>query len=84
VAALADGKGKVAKEPGQRRHRLPAPRAAALLGPWVAAAAGDTDGSLVRPQLRGDGGVDYFGQLGQAPCSSAPTATTRPRPTSRR
>ena len=28
--------------------------------------AGDTEGSLVRPEMRGDRVVDYFGQLGQA------------------
>lgn len=39
---------------------------AALLSPWAAAMAGDTDGSLVRPQVRGDRVVDYFGMLGQA------------------
>jgi tetratricopeptide (TPR) repeat protein len=32
----------------------------------VSAAAGDAEGSVVRPQLRGDPSVDYFGQLGQA------------------
>ncbi|HEX5378861.1 MAG TPA: tetratricopeptide repeat protein [Phenylobacterium sp.] len=39
---------------------------AALLSPWVAAMAGDVDGSLIRPQVRGDKVVDYFGLLGQA------------------
>jgi tetratricopeptide (TPR) repeat protein len=39
---------------------------AALLAPWAAAMAGDVDGSLVRPQVRGDKVVDYFGMLGQA------------------
>ena len=39
---------------------------AALLGPWAAAMAGDTEGSVVRPQVRGDKVVDYFGLLGQA------------------
>jgi tetratricopeptide (TPR) repeat protein len=67
VADLANGRGKAAKldlaaEPIGFPHRA----AAALLGPWVAAAAGDLEGSIVRPQLRGDGGVDYFGQIGQA------------------
>ena len=39
---------------------------AALLSPWAAAMAGDREGSLVRPEMRGDRVVDYFGQLGQA------------------
>jgi tetratricopeptide (TPR) repeat protein len=39
---------------------------AALLAPWAAAMAGDTEASLVRPQVRGDKVVDYFGMLGQA------------------
>lgn len=67
VEALAAGKGKLAKdtlsaEPVGYPHRA----AAALLGPWVAAAAGDDEGAVVRPQIRGDAGVDYFGQIGQA------------------
>ena len=67
VDALADGKGKQAKaalgvEPLGYPHRA----AAALLGPWLAAAAGDAEGAVVRPQVRGDAGVDYFGRLGQA------------------
>jgi tetratricopeptide (TPR) repeat protein len=40
--------------------------AAALLSPWAAAMAGDQEGALVRPEMRGDRVVDYFGQLGQA------------------
>jgi Flp pilus assembly protein TadD len=40
--------------------------AAALLAPWAAAAAGDTQGSVVRPTITGDKIVEYFGQLGQA------------------
>jgi len=67
VAALADGKGKIAKaELGTDGIGFPHRSAAALLSPWVAAAAGDTEGAVVRPQLRGDGAVDYFGQMGQA------------------
>lgn len=67
VAALAEGKGKLAQaalgvEPIGYPHRA----AAALLGPWIAAAGGDDEGALVRPQLRGDAGVDYFGRIGQA------------------
>ncbi|MBW8813837.1 MAG: tetratricopeptide repeat protein [Caulobacterales bacterium] len=67
VAALGEGKGKVAKESlGNDGIGFPHRSAAALLAPWVAAAAGDVDASLVRPQLRGDAGVEYFGQIGQA------------------
>lgn len=67
VAALGDGKGKVAKaELANDGIGFPHRPAAALLGPWVSAAVGDTEGSIVRPQLRGDASVDYFGQIGQA------------------
>lgn len=67
VAALADGKGKLARtELGTDGIGFPHRSAAALLAPWVAAAAGDAEGAVVRPSLRGDGGVDYFGQIGQA------------------
>ena len=67
VAALSEGKPKIAKaELGNDGIGFPHRSAAALLGPWVAAAAGDAEGAVVRPQLRGDAGVDYFGQLGQA------------------
>ena len=67
VALLGDGKGKAAQaELGGDPIGFPHRAAAALLAPWVAAAAGDTEGTVVRPQLRGDGAVDYFGQIGQA------------------
>jgi len=67
VAALGDGKGKVAKaELANDGIGFPHRAAAALLGPWVSASVGDVEGSTVRPQLRGDAGVDYFGQIGQA------------------
>lgn len=67
VAALADGKGKVAKaELAADGIGFPHRGAAALLGPWVSASVGDVEGSTVRPQLRGDAGVEYFGQIGQA------------------
>ena len=67
VDALAAGKGKLAKEAlGVEPIGYPHRGAAALLGPWIAAAAGDAEGALVRPQLRGDAGVDYFGRIGQA------------------
>lgn len=67
VESIADGKGKVAQE--QLTGDVigfPHRSAAALLAPWAAAQAGDVEGSLVRPQVRGDTTVDYFGQLGQA------------------
>jgi tetratricopeptide (TPR) repeat protein len=67
VAALAEGKGKAAKDAlGSDGIGFPHRPAATLLAPWTAAAAGDVEASLVRPQLRGDAGVDYFGQIGQA------------------
>ena len=67
VAALAAGKGKEAKAVlGGDGIGFPHRAAAALLGPWVSAAAGDAEGAVVRPQLRGDSGVSYFGGLGQA------------------
>ncbi|WP_309646530.1 tetratricopeptide repeat protein [Phenylobacterium sp.] len=67
VEEMAQGKGKEA-------HAIltgegigfPHRGAAALLAPWAAAMGGDVDGSLVRPEVRGDRVVDYFGQLGQA------------------
>jgi len=67
VKLIADGKGKdayalLAGEGIAFPHRA----AAALLAPWAAAQAGDVENSLVRPQVRGDRIVDYFGQLGQA------------------
>ena len=66
VDALADGKAKQAKEMLSGENiAFPHRSAAALLGPWAAAEAGDVEASLVRPQVRGDRAVDYFGQLGQ-------------------
>ena len=66
VEALADGKGKEAvallNDPGIGFPHKPA---AVLLMPWAAAQAGDTEGSVARPQVRGDRLVDYFGQLAQ-------------------
>ncbi|ALL13542.1 tetratricopeptide repeat protein [Caulobacter henricii] len=67
VDLLASGKGKEAQtllkaEPIAFPHR----QAAALLGPWVAAAAGDAEGAAVQPSLQNDRLVQYFGQLGQA------------------
>ncbi|MDB5499433.1 MAG: hypothetical protein JWP28_3464 [Phenylobacterium sp.] len=67
VEALAEGKGKDAKVLlANDSIAFPHKSAAALLAPWAAAQAGDVEGSLVRPQVRGDRLVDYFGQLGQA------------------
>ena len=67
VEALAEGKAKDARTllTGDG-IAFPHKPAAALLLPWAAAGAGDVDGSLVRPQIRGDRMVDYFGQIGQA------------------
>ena len=67
VDAMAQGKGKDAQARlNAEAMAFPHKPAAALLAPWAAAMAGDVEGSLVRPQVRGDGQVDYFGQLGQA------------------
>jgi tetratricopeptide (TPR) repeat protein len=67
VAALGEGKGKIAKaELSNDGIGFPHRAAAALIGPWVSASTGDVEGSTVRPQLRGDASVDYFGQIGQA------------------
>ena len=67
VDLLAAGKAKPAydtlkAEPVGFRHRS----AAVLLAPWAAAAAGDVEASLVRPDARGDTIVEYYGVLGQA------------------
>ena len=67
VEFLATGKGKEAQallkaEPIGFPHR----QATTLLGPWVAAAAGDNEGAVVQPVLQNDRLVQYFGQLGQA------------------
>jgi len=67
VKALAEDKGKLAQaDLAADAIQFPHRAAAALLAPWAAAEAGDVEGSLVRPQVRGDRVVDYFGQLGQA------------------
>jgi len=66
VEALAQDKGKEAyAELTSPAVAFPHKSAAALLAPWAAAEAGDVDGSLVRPQVRGDKLVDYFGGLGR-------------------
>lgn len=65
--ALARGRGKDAKAIlDAETIGFPHRAAVALLTPWIAAAAGDKEGMVVRPQLRGDAAVDYFGQIGQA------------------
>jgi tetratricopeptide (TPR) repeat protein len=67
VKALSDGKGQAARTLlNPDAIGFPHRSAAALLQPWAAAQVGDVEGSLVRPQVRGDRVVDYFGQLGQA------------------
>jgi tetratricopeptide (TPR) repeat protein len=67
VEALADGKGKEAQALlSPDANAFPHRSAAALMQPWAAAQAGDIAASVVRPQVRGDQLVDYFGQLGQA------------------
>ncbi|UAL12491.1 tetratricopeptide repeat protein [Caulobacter segnis] len=67
VEAIAIGKGKDAQallktEPPGFPHQ----QAAALLAPWAAAAAGDSEGAIVQPTLRNDKLVQFFGQQGQA------------------
>ncbi len=67
VEDMANGKGKEASALlANDSIAFPHKSAAALLAPWAAAEAGDLEGALVRPQVRGDRLVDYFGQLGQA------------------
>lgn len=67
VELMAQGQGKEAQAAlSGDAIGFPHRGAAALLAPWAAAMAGDTEGSLVRPEMRGDRVVDYFGQLGQA------------------
>ncbi len=67
VEDIASDKGKDAKAIlTDSNIAFPHKPAGALLAPWAAAEAGDVEGSLVRPEVRGDRLVDYFGQLGQA------------------
>lgn len=67
VEAMAEGRGKDAKAIlTDQNIAFPHKQAGALLAPWAAAEAGDAEGSVVRPSVRGDRLVDYFGQLGQA------------------
>ncbi len=67
VDAIANGKGKLAREQlAGDTIAFPHRAAAVLLAPWAAATAGDLDSALVRPNVRGDRMVDFFGQYGQA------------------
>lgn len=67
VDLMADGKGKAAQELLKSENLgFPHRSAAALLTPWAAAMAGDVEGSITRPEVRGDAMVQFFGQLAQA------------------
>lgn len=67
VEALALGRGKDAHEIiTPEGIGYPHRSASALLAPWAAAMAGDKEAALIKPEIRGDRVVDYFGQLGQA------------------
>ena len=67
VDLLASGKGRDAQTLLKSETiGFPHRPAAVLLAPWLAAAAGDANGAVVRPELQGDRFVQYFGQLGQA------------------
>ncbi|WP_374570024.1 tetratricopeptide repeat protein [Phenylobacterium sp.] len=67
VEEMAEGKGKDARTLLDGDDiGFPHRSAAALLAPWAAAMAGDTSGSLVRPNLKDDRLVEYIGELGQA------------------
>ena len=67
VDLLASGKGRDAQTLLKSETiGFPHRPAAVLLAPWLAAAAGDSNGAVVRPELQGDRFVQYFGQLGQA------------------
>lgn len=67
VEFMANGDGKAAQDAlAGENIGFPHRGAASLLAPWAAAMAGDVEGSLIRPEVRNDRVVDYFGQLGQA------------------
>jgi tetratricopeptide (TPR) repeat protein len=67
VELLASGKGKEAQTLLKAEQiGFPHRQVTTLLGPWVAAAAGDAEGAIVQPVLQNDRLVQYFGQLGQA------------------
>ncbi|HEX2558872.1 tetratricopeptide repeat protein [Phenylobacterium sp.] len=66
VDSLAAGDAKTARAQLAEGIGFPHRAAGALLAPWAAAMAGDTEASLVQPDVRGDQVVDFFGRLGQA------------------
>ncbi|WP_269716423.1 tetratricopeptide repeat protein [Caulobacter sp. NIBR2454] len=67
VEDLASGRAKQAQAAlTGGRITFPHAGAAALLAPWAAAAAGDKNGAVIRPEVRGDRVVQVFGMLGQA------------------
>ncbi|HKR87860.1 MAG TPA: hypothetical protein VJS38_06760, partial [Phenylobacterium sp.] len=66
VELMADDHGKEAyAQLTSAAIAFPHKSAAALLAPWAAAQAGDVEGSLAQPEVRGDKLVDYFGGLGR-------------------
>ncbi|MDO9471906.1 MAG: tetratricopeptide repeat protein [Caulobacter sp.] len=67
VDAIANGRAREAQDIlASGAVSIPHRPVAALLAPWAAAAAGDKEGAVARPDLRGDRLVEVFGQLGQA------------------
>jgi tetratricopeptide (TPR) repeat protein len=67
VEAMSSNQGKAARLLlAPERVGFPHKGAAALLSPWASAMAGDAEGAVVRPELRNDKVVEYFGLLGQA------------------
>ncbi|MFD3264972.1 tetratricopeptide repeat protein [Phenylobacterium ferrooxidans] len=67
VEAMSTNQGKAARALlAPEGMGFPHKGAAALLGPWASAMAGDATGAVVRPELRNDKVVEYFGLLGQA------------------
>ncbi len=67
VEAMALGQGKPAQALlTPEAIGFPHKTASTLLAPWAAAMAGDAEGAVVRPELRNDKLVEYFGLLGQA------------------
>jgi tetratricopeptide (TPR) repeat protein len=67
IDALANGRADEARDIlASGAVTVPHRPVAALIAPWAAAAAGDKEGAVSRPDLRGDRLVEVFGQLGQA------------------
>jgi len=67
VDAIANGRAREAQAIlASGAVSIPHRPVAALLAPWAAAAAGDKEGAVARPDLRSDRLVEVFGQLGQA------------------